>query len=138
MSTEATVSGASSGFAQKISAGGHTVAADEAPELGGTGTGPSPHELLLSALGACTSMTVSMYARRKGWPLQHVDVKLTLFKVDDKGEPSVSGTTTRIDRQVRLTGPLSDEQRERLLEIANKCPVHKTLTHPIDIHTSVS
>lgn len=125
----ATVRGAASGFAQEIRAGAHALAADEPIERGGTGRGPTPHELLLSAYGACTSMTVSMYARRKQWPLEDVRVALRHWK-DDAGE--------HIERIVELSGRVDDEQRARLIEIANKCPVHRTLSGPLDIQTKLA
>jgi putative redox protein len=111
-------------FGQLIELGPHRLAADEPVEAGGDDTAPAPHDFLLAALGACTSMTLSMYAARKGWPLESVEVRLSQHKEDG---------THVIQREVRMSGPLSDEQRERLLEIANKCPVHKTLSGPIRI-----
>ena len=127
-----TVVGESSGFAQSIRAREHSLRADERRSVeGATDTGPSPYELLLSALGACTSMTVSMYARRKGWPLERVHVTLTHRK--EAGE----GRADKIDRVVRLEGALDDEQRARLLAIANKCPVQQTLTAGVDVATSL-
>jgi uncharacterized OsmC-like protein len=123
---EAIVHGKTAGFAQEITVGNHRLVADEPQEVGGTDTGPGPYELLISALGACTSMTISLYARRKGWPLDAVTVKLRHAKVD---------RVDRIERDVELHGELSEDQRARLLDIANKCPVHKTLTSQIDIQT---
>ncbi len=125
-----TVHGASTGFAQEIRTGAHRLAADEPASSGGTDTGPSPNQLLLSALGACTSMTVSMYARRKGWPLESVTVRLRHAKVDAHVE--------RIQREIVLTGKLDAEQRARILDIANKCPVHRTLTAKIEIDTRLA
>jgi putative redox protein len=124
-----TVHGFATGFAQEITVGPHQLAADEPTSSGGTDTGPSPHSLLLSALGACTSMTLSMYARRKGWPLESVKVRLWHTKLD--------GGVERIDREIVLAGKLDEEQRARLLEIANKCPVHKTLTSNVGIETRI-
>ncbi len=135
---EAHVHTAQGKFGQRISVGPHELAADEPTDLGGDDRGPSPHELLLSALGACTSMTVKMYGERKGWPVTAVDVKLTHEKVK---RPTSDGgpeqTVTVLRRRVHLEGDLSDEQRTRLLEIANKCPVHKTLTGSIEIPTEL-
>src|SRR4029077_10710640 len=134
------VSGSASGFAQEIHAGRHRIVADEPVSAGGTDTGLSPYDLLLAALGACTSMTVGMYARRKGWPLEEVTVHLRHSKIHaaDCAEcESKEGMLDRIERDIHFVGPLTDEQRAKLLEIANKCPVHRTLTSEIDIETRV-
>jgi putative redox protein len=103
----------------------HKLYADEAPEVGGEDTAPTPHEFLLAALGNCTSMTLLIYARRKGLPLEKVRVELE----EQKLEPGV----TEIRRDIHLEGPLSDEQRTRLLEIAAKCPVHRTITGEVRV-----
>ncbi len=136
--TEVIVQGDASGFAQQILAGSHALTADESIQAGGAGIGPSPYELLLAALGACTSMTVGMYARRKAWPLESVTVRLRHSRVHaadcadcETKEPRLD----RIERNLELVGALTDEQRARLLEISNKCPVHRTLTSKIDIQT---
>jgi putative redox protein len=133
------VHGSAAGFAQEIQAGSHRLSADEPVSVGGTGTGPSPYDLLLAALGSCTSMTVAMYARRKGWPLESVTVWLRHSKVhaaDCADCETREGMLDRIERSIRFTGPLSAEQRARLLEIADRCPVHRTLKSEIDIRTS--
>jgi putative redox protein len=109
--------------------GRHTWLADEPESLGGGDRGPTPIALLLSSLGACTSITLKMYAQRKGWPLADVRVSLSL-------ETGDNGTT--IDRKIVLEGNLSDEQRERLLQIANACPVHKILTHEVTIRSGLA
>ena len=123
------VSGASSGFANQIVVGPHRMPADEPVELEGTDTGPTPMELLCSALGACTSMTVSVYARKRGIPLERVEVTLDYEKVT----PATGGRADTIRRAIQLTGDLTEEQRAKLLEIANKCPVHKALTAGVDV-----
>ena len=132
------VRGSAAGFAQEIHAGPHRLHADEPVSAGGTDTGASPYDLLLAALGACTSMTVAMYARRKAWPLEEITVHLRHSKIHaaDCAEcETKEGMLDRIERDIHFTGPLTDEQRSKLLEIANKCPVHRTLTSEIDIKT---
>jgi putative redox protein len=132
------VSGASSGFVQDVQMGKHELVADEPLAVGGTDTGPAPYDLLLASLGACTSMTVSMYARRKNWPLESVRVELRHSKVR-VGEPVAEGGKAperdQIERDIQLIGNLTPEQHERLLEIANKCPVHRTLKSEILINS---
>ena len=135
---EAVVHGSAKGFAQEITVAGHKLVADEPRSLAGTDTGPTPYDLLISALGACTSMTVSLYARRKEWPLEAVTVRLRHSKIhaaDCADCETKSGRLDRIECDVELHGDLTEEQRKRLLEIANKCPVQKTLTSEIDIRT---
>lgn len=114
-----------------------TLIIDEPKEVGGDGAGPDPYTLLLSALGGCISMTVTLYARRKGWPLSQVTVRLRLQRIHAKDcvecEQSTEGYVHRIERAVKVEGDLSEEQRTRLQEIAHKCPVHKTLTSKIVI-----
>jgi putative redox protein len=134
------VSGSAAGFAQEIRAGRHRLAGDEPISAGGTDTGPGPYDLLLAALGACTSMTVGLYARRKQWPLESVTVRLRHSKIhaaDCESCETKEGRLDRIQRDIELHGSLSDEQRARLIEIANKCPVHRTLTSEIDIRTQL-
>ena len=135
------VTGAGDGkYAQIISAGGHLLRADEPTDVGGDDSGPGPHELLQSALGACTAMTVRMYAERKKWPLENVQVTLHHSKVEPTAEGDGKPADPRadlIERLVRLDGPLDAEQRQRLLEIANKCPVHRTLTTGVRIETKM-
>jgi putative redox protein len=110
----AIISSTSADFRQTVRIGEHTLVADEPVSGGGQDAGPAPHEWLLAGLGVCTSMTLGMYARRKGWPLEDVEVT------------------------VRVAGDLTDEQRTRLLEIANKCPVHRTLSGKIVIETDLA
>jgi uncharacterized OsmC-like protein len=132
------VRGSAAGFAQEVFAGPHRLAADEPVSVGGTDTGPSPYDFLLAALGACTSITVGMYARRKGWPLEEVAVHLRHSKVhaSDCAECETrEGMLDRIELDLHLSGSLTNEQRSKLLEIANKCPVHRTLTSEVVIAT---
>jgi putative redox protein len=138
---EVVVEGSARGFAQQIAVGGHRLVADEPLAVGGTDTGPGPYDLLLAALGACTSMTVALYARRKQWPLESVRVRLRHSRIhaSDCAECETKvGMLDRIERDLELVGPLDPEQRVRLLEIANKCPVHRTLTSEINIQTRLS
>jgi len=132
------VRGSGKGLAQQIQIAPHCVFSDEPASAGGTDTGPTPYDLLLGALGACTSMTVTMYARRKAWPLEDVIVHLRHAKIhaeDCAGCETKEAMLDRIERDIHLSGNLSDEQRSKLLEIANKCPVHRTLTSKIHIET---
>jgi putative redox protein len=112
-----------------------TLIIDEPAELGGDGAGPDPYTLLLSALGGCISMTVTLYARRKSWPLERVTVRLRQNRIHAKDcvecADNTEGFVHRIERSVTVEGDLTDEQRTRLQEIAHKCPVHKTLTSKI-------
>jgi uncharacterized OsmC-like protein len=128
------------GLMQTVKAGEHEFRADEPKEVGGTGSAPTPYDYLLSALGGCTSMTLQLYARRKGIPLEKVTVELDDARVHVKDCidcMSTDGYIHEIRRKIHLDGPLTDEQRARLLEIADKCPVHKTLTAEIKIRTEM-
>ena len=121
---------------QEIRAGRHVLIADEPLAEGGTDEGPGPYELLLASLGACTAMTLQIYARRKQWPLEKVEVSLShdrIYAQDCEDCEAKEGKITRIDRYISLTGELSDEQKGRLLEIAQRCPIHQTLTSEISI-----
>ena len=117
-----------SGYAQKIRAGGHELTSDEPTASGGTGTGPAPYNLLLSALGACTSITLRMYGDRKGWTLGEIQIDLSFSR---------DGDVELIERELRFSAPLTEEQRARLLEIAGKTPVTKTLQKGIRIDTQI-
>jgi putative redox protein len=137
---EVVVYGSSRGVVQDIAAGSHRLVADEPTAVGGTDMGPGPYDLLLGALGSCTSMTVSMYARRKQWPLDAVRVRLRHSKVHAVDCEACDTEVARIDvieRDIELVGSLDDEQRARLLDIANTCPVHRTLTSHIEIRTTL-
>lgn len=125
-------------FDQEIVAGRHRLVADEPVDAGGLDSGPGPYELLLASLGACTSMTIRLYADRKGIPLRQIEVQLRHFRVyaTDCAEcETKEGMVDHIDREIQLDGDLTAEQRAKLMEIANKCPVHRTLTFEINICT---
>lgn len=115
-------------LAQTIESDPHTLMTDASEAEGGEGLAPDPHALLDAALGACTALTLKLYAARKGWPLGNADVVVT--HVESPGRYS-------LNRQITLHGDLTPEQRERLLEIANKCPVHRILTGKIGIETAL-
>ena len=123
----ATIDG-EAGYAQKVTTSGHEIAADEPVKRGGTNTGPSPFELMLASLGACTAITFRMYAERKGWDLGAVHVKLRLLK---------DGETQRIERTIHLGSALDADQQAKLLEIADKTPVTKALAPGVPIHTTL-
>ena len=116
---------------------GQTFLTDEPQSLGGDGRGPDPYTLLLSALGSCISMTVTLYARRKNWPLRRVTVRLRQQRIHATDcaecERSTEGFVHRIERSITLEGDLTEEQLARLQEIAHKCPVHRTLSSEIII-----
>ena len=126
-------------YTQRITAGRHVLTADEPTSIGGHDTGPNPYDLLLAALGACTSMTLRMYADRKGLPLQRTTVRLRHDHVHAKDCANVeqnTGTISRIVRELDLEGPLTDEHRRRLVEIADRCPVHRTISSEIAFETT--
>jgi len=116
-------------YAVTIEAGNHTLTADESPAHGGRDAGPAPFDLLLSGLGACTAITLRMYAERKQWPVRKVAVDLRYRKEGDRG---------RVDRSIEVEGDLSAEQRTRLAEIAEKTPVTLTVKAGVDIVTTVT
>jgi putative redox protein len=125
-------------FQQEIVSGPHRLVADEPVSVGGLDSGLGPYDLLLAGLGACTSMTVRLYAERKKLPLERVSVRLSHYRIhatDCETCETQEGMLDRIDRAVTFEGTLDAEQRKRLLEIADKCPVHRTLTSEIDIRT---
>lgn len=124
------------GFAQAISQGPHTLTADEPASFGGTDTGLTPYGLVAAGLGACTSMTIRMYARRKGWPLDGVSVDVDHGKCHSD-DSSTGGKIDCFTRTIHLSGALDADQRQKLLEIADKCPVHKTLERSNEIKTQL-
>ena len=128
------------GLAQQIVSGEHRWGADEPPPFG-TNTGPSPYELLLSSLGACTSMTLRLYAQRTGMDLRRITVRLQHYRVhaeDCRDCETKTGFLDRIDREIELSGNLDESQKGRLLDIAERCPVHRTLKSEINIRTSLA
>ena len=131
------VRGGAQGFVQEVTAGRHHLVADEPVAVGGTDRGPGPYDLLMSALGSCMSMTIALYARTKKWPLETVTIRLTHSRVYAKDcRDCVVRDDTLLDRintQVKLSGPLTAEQEQKLMEVAHKCPVHRTLKSQIEI-----
>lgn len=128
-------------FTEYLLDGRHRLVADEPVAAGGNDRGPGPYDLLLMALGACTTMTLRLYADRKRWPLKRVSVRLRHAKIhaeDCADCETKQGMLDRIERVIALEGGLDPAQRQRLLEIANMCPVHRTLTSEIEIETSLT
>jgi putative redox protein len=133
---EVVVRGAASGFAQVVEVDGLHLVADEPIADGGSGTGPTPYDLLLAALGTCTSMTVGLYARTHAIPLETIVVRLShsrVYQTDCKECVEHPRRLERISLTLELSGSMSEEQRERLRQIAARCPVHKTLTSSVEI-----
>ena len=125
-------------YVQSISVGPHALQADEPVNAGGNDAGPNPYELLLAALGSCASITVRMYAERKQWPLEgvHAELSWTRIHAEDCADcDSNLQLADGIDIELVLLGNLSEEQRRRLIEIANRCPVHRTLSSQVPIRT---
>lgn len=120
-------------YQQSVTAGEHRLIADEPASMGGGDAGPAPFDFVMAGLGACTSMTLRMYAERKGLPLEKVEVALRHHKLD-----SETGSRDCIERKITLTGALTVEQRQRLLEIANKCPVHRALSQSFQLDCSLT
>ena len=139
MSRNVVVKGAS-GLTQAITIGPHHLLADEAKDAGGNDEGPDPYEYLLASLGTCTNMTLRMYAERKRWPLREVQTVLSHAKsyaADCEHCEQPGAMVDCIERQITLSGELSREQSNRLLQIADRCPVHRTLTSKIVIRTKL-
>jgi putative redox protein len=127
-----------SALCTEVKANGHDLVADEPPALGGSDAGPTPYDYLLTALGSCTAITVRMYADRKGWPLETVTVRVEHGRIhakDCEECETKSGRIDRIELELELEGPLDAEQRDRLREIADKCPVKRTLGSEMLIET---
>ena len=127
-----------SGFRADVQAGPHSYIADEPIALGGTSLGPTPYELLLGALSSCMAMTLRMYADRKGWPLQGVTIQLRTDRAhqqDCEACETKEVGQSRIARRIELTGPLTNEQRTRLLQIADRCPVKQTLERGLKVES---
>jgi uncharacterized OsmC-like protein len=130
------VRGNARSFKQEIVAGRHHLSADEPVSAGGSDAGPDPYDYLLTALGVCTSMTVGLYARQKQFPVESITVSLWHSRIhakDCEECETKEGMLDRIDVEVKITGSLSAEQHDKLMEIASKCPVHRTLTSEINI-----
>jgi uncharacterized OsmC-like protein len=130
------VRGGADNFRQEITAGKHHLVADEPTSVGGGAAGPDPYDYLLTALGVCTSMTIGFYARRNRLPLENITVSLWHSRIharDCEECETKDGMVDRIDVEVELTGSLSAEQHAKLMDIAAKCPVHRTLTSEINI-----
>ena len=130
------VRGDARSFKQEIVAGRHHLSADEPVSAGGSDTGPDPYDYLLIAIGVCTSMTVGLYARRKQLPLENIIVSLwhsRIYAKDCEECETKEGMLDRIDAEIELTGSLTADQHAKLMEIAAKCPIHRTLTSEINI-----
>jgi putative redox protein len=130
------VQGSAKDFRQQITADKHEFVADEPASVGGSDAGPDPYDYLLAALGTCTSMTIGFYARRNHLPLEHITVFLShsrIYATDCEECETKEGMLDRIDVEVELTGPLTPEQHAKLMEVAARCPVHRTLTSEINI-----
>jgi uncharacterized OsmC-like protein len=135
MATREVVVNSGPGLSQTINAGPHTLRGDEPIETGGQDTGPTPYELLLAALGSCTSMTLRQYARTQAWPLERVTVRLEHWKVESSGHNGGETSVDEIKKVVFLVGDLTTAQRTRLLDVAEKCPLHRTLAKAVRIRT---
>jgi putative redox protein len=120
------------GYRTHIRIRDHEIIGDEPTDVGGSDTGPTPTELLAGALGACTAMTLRMYAKTKQWPLEGIEVEIEQLE-----ERTPTGSVTRIQRKIRLHGPLDDEQKQRMLAIAGKCPVARMITGTVELSSAL-
>lgn len=120
-------------YQQSVTVGEHRLIADEPASMGGSDAGPAPFDFVMAGLGACTAMTLRMYAERKGLPLEKVEVELHHHKRDTE-----TGSRDCIERKITLSGALTVEQRQRLLEIANKCPVHRALSQSFQLECTLA
>ena len=126
-------------YGQHVTAGDHQLTADEPATVGGADSGPTPYDLLLAGLGACTAITVRMYAERKGWPLRRVTVRLRhrrIHATDCAGCETSTGQLDQIERELQFDGELTQDQRAKLLDIAERCPVHRMLHSEVLISTT--
>ena len=129
------------GFRTVITSGGHAVTADEPASVGGTNVGPTPYDLLLGSVSACMAMTLRMYAARKGWPLEEAVVAVRTRRAhaadcEQCAEDETPLPRLRLERRVELRGPLTEEQRARMLVIADRCPVKQALQHGVEVHAA--
>ena len=134
------VEGPATGFRTEVEVGGHRLVVDEPTAVGGSDEGPTPYEMVLAGLGACTAMTLRIYADRKKWPLERARISLRHRKVHAQDCIDCDQKATRmdvVDRIITLEGALTAEQRAKLLEIANRCPVHQTLQSKIQVNTTL-
>jgi uncharacterized OsmC-like protein len=132
------VEGPATGFRTKVDVGGHQLVVDEPIPVGGSDQGPSPYEMLLAGLGACTAMTLRIYADRRKWPLERARVTLQHHKVHVQDCIDCDRKAAKmdvVDRIITLEGDLNEEQRAKLMEIAERCPVHQTLQNKIQVNT---
>jgi putative redox protein len=132
------VAGPATGFRTEVEVGGHHLVVDEPIPVGGTDEGPSPYEMLLAALGACTAMTLRIYADRRKWPLERAQITIQHHKVHAQDCVDCDRKATKMDvveRIITLEGALTEEQRAKLMEIAERCPVHQTLQGKIQVNT---
>jgi putative redox protein len=135
-----TVRGTAAGFEQHVTIGRHRLTTDEPEGVGGSDRGPDPYSLILAALGSCTSMTVGLYARRRHWDVGEITIHVRQSRVHAEDCASCNDEQSmihRIELEIGFGASLTAEQRQKLLEIANRCPVHRTLTSKIEIRTSV-